>query len=102
MYELNLTAEEHQRFVRAVKIRMLRKKMSVEDLAKLIRRPAKSVSNYLSDKHPNRFVAADIAVALKIKEKEWKEDVYAKGKAVTNGRVTKQGVSQIRKDGRAQ
>ena len=24
-----------------------------------------------------------------------KEDVYAKGKAVTNGRVTKQGVSQM-------
>lgn len=69
--------------------------MSVEDLAELIRRPAKSVSNFLSDKHPSRFVAADIALVLKIKEKEWKEDVYAKGKTVVDGRTTNQSAGKM-------
>ena len=72
MLELQLDRREKVLFLRVAEKRMKEKKLTKKQLAEKINRPYGSVRNYFYDLATrNKFLTADIANALDIKESDW-------------------------------
>ncbi len=72
MYELKLSKQAKQKFVNVVRYRLAEREWTLKDLAKHINRPVNTVYNFMShDVKPNRFLAAEIATALDMKQSDW-------------------------------
>ena len=72
MLELQLDRREKVLFLRVVEKRMKEKKLTKKQLAEKINRPYGSVRNYFYDLATrNKFLTAEIANALDIKESDW-------------------------------
>lgn len=74
MYELNLTGDARDRFKKIAKDRMKEQGITMGDLADKIGRPVNSLYGFFNSyqKKPNRFLAAEIARTLDIKQKDWR------------------------------
>ena len=74
MYEIRLNDKTKDQFVKAMKIKLLEKGMKVKDLADELDRPVSNIYNFISAKdRPNRFLAAEIAQALGMNPKDWRD-----------------------------
>lgn len=72
MLELQLDRREKVLFLRVAEKRMKEKKLTKKQLAEKINRPYGSVRNYFYDLATrNKFLTAEIANALDIKESDW-------------------------------
>lgn len=72
MIEIVLTREEYVNFTAEAKKRMRIKGWSAKVLAKKIGRPVESVYMFFSPNNkPSRFLAAEIANALEMEQKDW-------------------------------
>ena len=72
LLELQLNRREKVLFLRVVEKRMKEKKLTKKQLAEKINRPYGSVRNYFYDLSTiNKFLTAEIATALDIKESDW-------------------------------
>ena len=72
MLELQLDRREKVLFLRVVEKRMKEKKLTKKQLAEKINRAYGSVRNYFYDLATmNKFLTAEIATALDIKESDW-------------------------------
>lgn len=72
LLELQLDRREKVLFLRVVEKRMKEKKLTKKQLAEKINRPYGSVRNYFYDLATmNKFLTAEIANALDIKESDW-------------------------------
>ena len=75
MIEIVLTKNEYIKFTAEARKRMHIKGWSTEDLAKQINRPVSSVYNFFSkNRKPSRYLAAEIAKALDMNKRYWKEE----------------------------
>ena len=75
MIEIVLTKNEYIKFTAEARKRMRIKGWSTEDLAKQINRPVSSVYNFFSkNRNPSRYLAAEIAKALDMNKRYWKEE----------------------------
>ena len=75
MIEIVLTKNEYIKFTAEARKRMRIKGWSTEDLAKQIKRPVSSVYNFFSkNRKPSRYLAAEIAKALDMNKRYWKEE----------------------------
>ena len=75
LIEIVLSKKEHILFVAEARKRMRIKCWSTEDLAKQINRPVSSVYNFFSkNRKPSRYLAAEIAKALDMNKRYWKEE----------------------------
>ena len=75
MIEIVLTKNEYIKFTAEARKRMRIKGWSTEDLAKQINRPVSSVYNFFSkNRKPSRYLAAEIAKALDMNKRYWKEE----------------------------
>ena len=75
MIEIVLSKKEHILFVAEARKRMRIKGLSTDDLAKQINRPVSSVYNFFSkNRKPSRYLAAEIAKALDMNKRYWKEE----------------------------
>ena len=75
MIEIILTKNEYIKFTAEARKRMRIKGWSTEDLAKQINRPVSSVYNFFSkNRKPSRYLAAEIAKALDMNKRYWKEE----------------------------
>lgn len=73
MYEVNLYGKNRERFKAAVKKKMEEQRISYKELAEKINRPVNSIYCFMNDdRRPNRFLAAEIAEALDIKQRDWR------------------------------
>lgn len=74
MYELRLVASSKQKFVDVARHRLADRNMTLKDLADEIGRPVNSVYGFFNSykKKPNRFIAAEIANALNMKQEDWR------------------------------
>lgn len=72
MYELNIPPNKRERFKEVVRKKMSEQECTVKDLAKAIKRPQSSVYGFFNKDKANRFIAAEIAMALNIKNYEWR------------------------------
>ena len=75
MYELKLTKQNKQKFVDVARHRLSDRQMTIKTLAEKIGRPVNSVYGFFNSyqKKPNRFLAAEIADALNIQSKDWRD-----------------------------
>ena len=72
LLELQLDRREKVLFLRVAEKRMKEKKLTKKQLAEKIHRPYGSVRNYFYDLATrNKFLTAEIANALDIKESDW-------------------------------
>ena len=72
MLELQLDRREKVLFLRVAEKRMKEKRITKKQLAEKINRPYGSVRNYFYDLATrNKFLTAEIANALDIKESDW-------------------------------
>ena len=72
MLELQLDRREKVLFLRVAEKRMKEKRLTKKQLAEKINRPYGSVRNYFYDLATrNKFLTAEIANALDIKESDW-------------------------------
>ena len=72
LLELQLDRREKVLFLRVAEKRMKEKKLTKKQLAEKINRPYGSVRNYFYDLATmNKFLTAEIATALDIKESDW-------------------------------
>lgn len=72
LLELQLDRREKVLFLRVAEKRMKEKKLTKKQLAEKINRPYGSVRNYFYDLSTiNKFLTAEIATALDIKESDW-------------------------------
>ena len=72
LLELQLDRREKVLFLRVAEKRMKEKKLTKKQLAEKINRPYGSVRNYFYDLATmNKFLTAEIANALDIKESDW-------------------------------
>ena len=72
LLELQLNRREKVLFLRVAEKRMKEKKLTKKQLAEKINRPYGSVRNYFYDLATmNKFLTAEIANALDIKESDW-------------------------------
>ena len=75
MIEIILTKNEYIKFTAEARKRMRIKGWSTDDLAKQIKRPVSSVYNFFSkNRKPSRYLAAEIAKALDMNKRYWKEE----------------------------
>ena len=75
MIEIVLTKNEYIKFTAEARKRMRIKGWSTEELAKQINRPVSSVYNFFSkNRKPSRYLAAEIAKALDMNKRYWKEE----------------------------
>lgn len=75
MIEIVLTKNEYIKFTAEARKRMRIKGWSTDDLAKQINRPVSSVYNFFSkNRKPSRYLAAEIAKALDMNKRYWKEE----------------------------
>ena len=75
MIEIVLTKNEYIKFTAEARKRMRIKGWSTDDLAKQIKRPVSSVYNFFSkSRKPSRYLAAEIAKALDMNKRYWKEE----------------------------
>ena len=75
MIEIVLTKNEYIKFTAEARKRMRIKGWRTEDLAKQINRPVSSVYNFFSkNRKPSRYLAAEIAKALDMNKRYWKEE----------------------------
>lgn len=72
MYEL--TGISPQKFKQAVKMKMIRRDMTVAELADFIGYSRQSVYNFLSEGNWNRFMAAELMEKLDIRMEDLKDD----------------------------
>jgi hypothetical protein len=74
MYELRLSPSEKEKFVNVARYRLYNRNMTLKDLAAKIDRPVNSVYGFFNSykKKPNRFLAAEIANALNMKQSDWR------------------------------
>ena len=74
MIEIILTKNEYIKFTAEARKRMRIKGWSTDDLAKQIKRPVSSVYNFFSkNRKPSRYLAAEIAKALDMNKRYWKD-----------------------------
>ena len=74
MIEIVLTKNEYIKFTAEARKRMRIKGWSADDLAKQINRPVSSVYNFFSkNRKPSRYLAAEIAKALDMNKRYWKD-----------------------------
>ena len=74
MIEIILTKNEYIKFTAEARKRMRIKGWSTDDLAKQINRPVSSVYNFFSkSRKPSRYLAAEIAKALDMNKRYWKD-----------------------------
>lgn len=72
LLELQLNRREKVLFLRVAEKRMKEKKLTKKQLAEKINRPYGTVRNYFYDLSTiNKFLTAEIATALDIKESDW-------------------------------
>ena len=72
LLELQLDRREKVLFLRVAEKRMKEKKLTKKQLAEKINRPYGTVRNYFYDLSTiNKFLTAEIATALDIKESDW-------------------------------
>ena len=75
MIEIVLSKNEYIKFTAEARKRMRIKGWSTEELAKQINRPVSSVYNFFSKSiKPSRYLAAEIAKALDMNKRYWKEE----------------------------
>lgn len=73
MYELRLGKQAKVRFVAVAKEKLERRGWTIKRLAAEMHRPSNSVYHFFShDDKPNRFLAAEIANILNMKESDWR------------------------------
>ena len=74
MIEIVLSKKEYIKFTAEARKRMRIKGWSTEELAKQINRPVSSVYNFFSkSRKPSRYLAAEIAKALDMNKRYWKD-----------------------------
>lgn len=73
MYELKLSKVQKQKFVNVARYRLAERKKTFKDLAEEINRPVNSVYCFFNNnQRTNRFIAAEIARALEMKQEDWR------------------------------
>ena len=75
MYELNISKQSKQKFISVARHRLADRNMTIKDLAEKIGRTVNSVYGFFNSYQtkPNRFLAAEIATALNIQSKDWRD-----------------------------
>lgn len=72
MYELKVRKAQASRFKQVARAKMALQNLRMKDLAKLTGYSPSSLYNFFSDGNWNRFLAANLAEKLDIKEWEWR------------------------------